>query len=133
MWLREDSEFNLSETEAIAFVYKITNLLTGRQYIGKKLFYTYKYKIVNKKRKKIRIESDWKDYWSSSEELKKDVLELGKENFKREILLLANSKGTVNYLEARMQMDLRVLENPNLYYNGIINCRVNRKHLKDIT
>lgn len=133
MWLRDDKEFNLNETEAIAFVYKITNLLTDRQYIGKKLFYTHKYKMVNKKRKKIRVESDWKDYWSSSEELKKDIQELGKENFKREILLLANSKGTVNYLEARMQMDLRVLENPNLYYNGIINCRVNRKHLKDIT
>lgn len=132
MWLYKDKEFNVETDRGdfIAFVYLITNIQTGRKYIGKKLFYSHKYKMVNKKRKKIKIESDWMDYWSSSEELKKDVQSLGKENFKREIIYLCISKGTANYLETKEQMDNRVLENSDLWYNGIINCRVNRKHIK---
>ena len=72
--------------EYYGFVYLITNLLSGRQYIGKKFFWTLKRKQVNKKRKSYKVESDWKEYWSSSDELKADVEALGKENFKREML-----------------------------------------------
>ena len=106
------------------------NLISGRQYIGKKLFYSHKYKQVNKKRKKVQIESDWQDYWSSSEELKKDIATLGKENFKREIIHLCLNRGTASYLEAKEQFKHCVLEHSDKYYNGIINLRVNRKHLK---
>ena len=89
MWLFNNKEFDIQDRgDAIAFVYIISNLISGRQYIGKKLFYSHKYKQVNKKRKKVQIESDWQDYWSSSEELKKDIATLGKENFKREIIHL---------------------------------------------
>lgn len=131
MWQINNKEFTIEDRkDAIAFVYLITNLMNNRKYIGKKLFYSHKYKQVNKKRKKVIIESDWQDYWSSSEELKKDVELLGKENFKREILYLCKNKGTASYLECREQIDRRVLENQNEYYNGIVNLRVNRKHLK---
>lgn len=131
MWQINNKEFTIEDRkDAIAFVYLITNLINNRKYIGKKLFYSHKYKQVNKKRKKVIIESDWQDYWSSSEELKKDVELLGKENFKREILYLCKNKGTASYLEAREQFDKRVLENQSDYYNGIVNLRVNRKHLK---
>lgn len=131
MWQINNKEFTIEDRkDAIAFVYLITNLINNRKYIGKKLFYSHKYKQVNKKRKKVIIESDWQDYWSSSEELKKDVELLGKENFKREILYLCKNKGTASYLECREQIDRRVLENQSDYYNGIVNLRVNRKHLK---
>ncbi len=128
-WVYENKEFELIDESLFCFVYLITNLIDGRKYIGKKLFYTHKYTTKKGKRKKIKIESDWKDYWSSSEELKSDVEKLGKENFKREILYLCKNKGTANYIEAREQMDKRVLESSE-YYNSIINCRVHRKHIR---
>lgn len=128
-WVYENKEFELIDESLFCFVYLITNLIDGRKYIGKKLFYTHKYTTKKGKRKKVKIESDWKDYWSSSEELKSDVEKLGKENFKREILYLCKNKGTANYIEAREQMDNRVLESSE-YYNSIINCRVHRKHIR---
>lgn len=115
-----------------AFVYVITNLKTNRLYIGLKQTTFAKTKQVKGKKKRIRAESDWREYWSSSEELKKDVALLGEENFKREILHFCEMKSHANYLEAREQMDRRVLENPDKYYNGIINCRVSRNHVKKL-
>lgn len=115
-----------------AFVYLITNLIDGREYIGLKQTSFAKTKQVKGKKKRTRVESDWKDYWSSSEELKKDVETLGAENFKREILYFCEMKSHANYLEAREQMDRRVLEHPDKYYNGIINCRVSKNHVKKL-
>lgn len=115
-----------------AFVYLITNLKSNRLYIGLKQTSFAKTKQVKGKKKRIRVESDWRDYWSSSEELKKDVETLGQENFKREIIYFCEMKSHANYLEAREQMDRRVLENPDKYYNGIINCRVSRNHIKKL-
>jgi len=113
-----------------AFVYLITNLVTGRKYIGLKLTKFSKTKQVKGKKKRIKVESDWRDYWSSSDELKEEVQRLGADKFRREILYFCPNKGTANYLEAREQMDNRVLENPDKYYNSIINCRVHRSHIK---
>lgn len=115
-----------------AFVYIITNIKTGRLYIGLKQTTFAKTKQVKGKKKRIRVESDWRDYWSSSEELKEHIAILGTENFNREILYFCEMKSHANYLEAREQMDRRVLENPDKYYNGIINCRVSRNHIKKL-
>lgn len=112
------------------YVYIITNLIDNRQYIGKKFFWSTKRKQVNKKRKTYKIESDWKEYWSSSEELKNDVLTLGNENFSREIIHLCPNKGTANYLEAKEQFTRSVLENKSLWYNSWISVKVMRSHLK---
>ena len=110
----------------IGFVYLITNLNTGQKYIGKKLAQFKKTRPPLKgKRLKRRttVESDWRDYWGSSERLQADVNALGPENFTREILYLCKSKAEMSYLEAREQFERRVLETDN-YYNGIINVRV---------
>lgn len=115
-----------------AFVYLITNLASGRLYIGLKQTSFAKTKQVKGKKKRVRVESDWRDYWSSSEELKADVARLGEDKFKREILYFCELKSHANYLEAREQMDRRVLEHPDKYYNGIINCRVSRNHVKNL-
>ena len=121
------------------FVYIITNLVTGKAYIGKKLSKfskttteTVTLKNGNKKKKKIRskIESDWKTYWSSSKEVQDDVKALGEDKFTREILMFCLSKGTASYFEAKYQMQNEVLENPDKWYNGIVNCRVHRSHIK---
>ena len=70
-----------------------------------------------------KVESDWQDYWGSSDNLKADVEKLGTDNFTREILHFCNSRGLMSYLEAKEQFDRRVLETDE-YYNGIINVRV---------
>lgn len=115
-----------------AFVYKITNLLDGRFYIGYKQTSFAKTKQVKGKKKRHQVESDWREYWSSSEELKADVERLGADKFKREILYFCKSKSMASYLELREQIDRRVMENPELTYNGIVNARVSRMHLKNV-
>lgn len=118
--------------EYYGFVYLIVNTTNNRKYIGKKFFWTSKRKQVNKVRKRYKIESDWKEYWSSSEELKADVNRLGKENFTREILHLCKTKGVTNYLEVKEQIVREVLENKEEWYNTWIMVRVNRAHLSKL-
>lgn len=116
----------------VAFVYKITNNLNGKYYIGYKQTSFAKTKQVKGKKKRHQVESDWRDYWSSSEELKADVQTLGEQNFTREILYFCQSKSMASYLELREQIDRRVMENPDETYNGIVNARVSRMHLKNV-
>jgi hypothetical protein len=137
-WLFESEEvLNLPE-DCAGFVYEITNKLTGRKYIGKKLakfkrttYKTVKLKNGKKKRKKIKgsIDSDWQTYYGSSPELLKDIELLGTENFSREILYYCNSKAECSYIEAREQFLKRVLETDD-YYNGHIQVRVHGSHIK---
>lgn len=124
---------------AIGFVYKIENLKTGKVYIGKKLLFfsktsqkTVLLKNGTKKKKKIKslVPSDWPTYWGSSEKVLADIAQYGVENFRREILFFCENKGSMGYWEAQLQMDLRVLENQDKYYNGIVNCRVAHSHIK---
>ena len=123
--------------DCVGFVYCITNNLSGRKYIGKKLakFSKVSYKVVKlkngtKKRKRIKskIESDWQDYYGSNLELNNDVENLGKENFTREILYYCKSKSECSYIEAREQFDRKVLESKD-YYNGQISVRVHGSHI----
>jgi hypothetical protein len=141
MWLFEGTEITDLPDDKVGFVYLITNLVTGRRYIGKKLskFSKVKYKVVLqkngiKKRKKIRskIDSDWQTYWSSSPEVQADVKALGADKFTREILYFADSKGSLSYLEAREQFARQALENPTNWYNGIIQCRIHRSHVVNV-
>ena len=117
--------------EYYGFVYTIENLLSGRKYIGKKFFWSTKRKQVNKKRKTIKVESDWKTYWSSSDELKSEIAALGEHNFKRTIIHLCKTKGVTNYLEAKEQMSHAVLEDSDKWYNSWIMVKVHRSHLKN--
>jgi len=111
------------------FVYRITNLTNGRQYIGKKFFYSAKTKQVKGKKKKYKASSNWQTYYGSSDNLTKDVLQLGHENFNREILHLCLTKGECGYLEAKEQFRNNVLETDN-YYNSWIMVRVRKDHIK---
>lgn len=109
-----------------AFVYLITNNTNGRKYVGKKLakFKKSKPPLKGKKRKRtVYVESDWQEYWGSSDHLQNDVTELGPENFTREILHFCPTRGIASYLEAKEQFDRNVLLTDD-YYNGIINVRV---------
>ena len=114
------------DDEYEGFVYLITNLKTNQKYVGKKLakFKTTKPPLKGKKNKRRGYkESDWREYWGSSDRLNEDVKNLGEENFTREILYFCKSRAEMSYIEAREQFDRRVLETDE-YYNGIINVRV---------
>ncbi len=125
-WTYKGKEVESIPDEYEGFVYLITNIKTGQKYIGKKLakFKTTKPPLKGKKNKRRGFkESDWKDYWGSSDRLNADVTALGPENFTREILYLCKSRAEMSYIEAKEQFDRRVLETDE-YYNGIINVRV---------
>ena len=136
-WTYENTVVETLPEDCIGFVYLITNSISGRMYIGKKLakfskttYKTVKLKNGTKKKKKIRskIDSDWREYYGSSPELSKDVAELGAENFTREILFYCRSKSECSYIEAREQFSRRVLESKD-YYNGQISVRVHGSHI----
>jgi len=135
MWCYKNKEYNPTEEELneyVGFVYIITEKKTGMKYVGKKLFWSSKVLPVTKSRKRkkrVKIESDWKTYYGSSDKVKSLLLEHGPNAFDREILRLCKSKGECSYYEAKEQFDRDVLLRED-YYNGIINCRVNAKHLK---
>jgi hypothetical protein len=139
VWLYENTQIETLPEDCVGFVYLITNKLSGRKYIGKKLakFSKTSYKIVklkngNKKKKRIRskIDSDWQLYYGSNTELNKDIERLGADNFTREILFYCNSKASCSYIEAREQFNHRVLESDD-YYNGQIVCRIHGSHIKN--
>ena len=136
-WTYQNEIIEALPEECIGFVYLITNVISGRKYIGKKLakfakttVKTVKLKDGTKKKKKIRskIDSNWRDYYGSSVELTKDIDTLGKENFTREILYYCTSKAQCSYIEAREQFSRKVLES-NDYYNGHIQVRVHGSHI----
>jgi len=125
-WTYQGKEVTEIPDEYEGFVYLITNLTDNRKYVGKKLakFKTTKPPLKGKKNKRRGYkESDWRDYWGSSDKLIADVEKLGEDNFTREILYFCKSRGEMSYLEAREQFERRVLETDE-YYNGIINVRV---------
>lgn len=134
-WHYKDEIFDPSETdlqEWVGFVYLITEKDTDIKYIGKKLFFRKitRPPLKGKKRKRVEyVESDWRDYFGSSENVKMVLKENGEDAFHREILHLCKTKGECSYREAKEQFDRDVLLRDD-YYNGIINCRVNAKHLK---
>lgn len=113
------------------FVYQITNLTNGKKYIGKKFFYSTKTKQVKGKKKRYKASSNWQTYYGSSDILQKDVLQLGHENFVREILHLCKSKGVCGYLEAKEQFVRGVMESDD-YYNTWIMVRVRKSHIKGL-
>jgi hypothetical protein len=140
-WTYKGSIVNELPEECVGFVYCITNIVSGRQYIGKKLakfskttYKTVKLKNGTKKKKKIRskIDSDWQEYYGSSPNLTADINTIGKDNFSREILHYCKSKAETSYIEAREQFDRKVLESDE-YYNGHIQVRVHGSHIKGKT
>jgi len=139
-WLHQNAPVEVLPEDCVGFVYLITNNLSGKKYIGKKLakfarttYRTVKLKNGTKKKKKIRskIDSDWREYYGSNDALNKDVETYGPENFTREILYYCQSKAECSYIEAREQFSRRVLESDD-YYNGHIQVRVHGSHIKKL-
>ena len=124
-WLYNNKKITNIPDDAIAFVYRITNMVTGKSYIGKKQLYSYR----KVKRKRTKRESDWRVYFGSNKELLADILLYGTESFRRDILHFCSKKGEASYYEAKYQFEFDVLRHPDLWYNTWIMCRIHQKHL----
>ena len=125
-WLYKGTAFTTNDIgDFFGFVYRITNLQNGRQYIGRKYFYQKRKPTGGKRR--VTKESDWKRYYGSSDELKRDIKEYGKQVFRREIISLHNTKGWVNYEETRQLFLNNVLSETENYYNSNILGRYMKK------
>ena len=125
---REKDILELPE-DCVGFVYLITNTTNDRMYIGKKLakFKRSKAPLKGRRnRRRYKVESDWQEYYGSSDDLTMDIKRIGAENFKREILFYCKSKSELSYVEAREQFSRKVLETKD-YYNGHIRVRVHGK------
>ena len=134
-WLYKGTAFTSDDINGqFGFVYRITNIQTGKQYIGRKYF-VQKRKPKGGKRR-VTSESDWKKYYGSSPELKADISTYGKENFSREILSLHSTLGRTNYEETRQLFLHNVLtekltDDTPAYYNSNILGRYYRKDYFD--
>jgi hypothetical protein len=110
------------------FVYIITNLDSGKRYLGRKYFWSVRrWKKTDKRRK--RKESDWRTYWSSSKTVQEDVKLLGEHNFIREVLVFCKTKGDLNRLETYLLWKHNVLERDDFYNDSIGNMKGAPQHI----
>jgi hypothetical protein len=114
--------------DSFGFVYEITNLSNNRKYVGKKFFTRSGRKQVKGKIKKVRLSSDWRTYWSSSESLKADVKSLGEENFTRKILYLCKTKSECSYKETK-EIFMRDALLTEEFYNSWVSCKIHKAHV----
>src|SRR5688572_28084550 len=129
MWLHQTEPFTSEKIQdSIGFAYRIKNLQNGKIYLGKKGFF----RVIKRKGKRTKVESDWQRYWGSNKTLQEDVKTLGSENFQREILHLCQSKGALNYLELKEQVINDVLLFPSKFYNEFVGIKIHRKHVKPL-
>ena len=116
------------------FVYRITNLISGRCYIGRKYFWSLRK--PRGKSRRVKSESDWKKYYGSSDDLNQERKTLGNLSYKREILSLHETKGWVNFEETRQLFINNVLtealtDGSPAFYNSNILGRYMRKDYYD--
>lgn len=115
-WFFDGEPFTETPENMAGFCYLIEDKETGRKYIGKKFFWG--------KRKGKKVESDWKNYFSSNDDIK-FFAKTDKARFKRTILSLHEKERDVNYYEVKFLFMFGVLEEffedgtPVFYNNNI--------------
>ena len=130
--LMNDPNFNTDDY--YGYVYMTTNLETGRQYIGKKIFKHTTNKKLGKKelaalptqrgrvpsKKKVVKESDWKTYYGSADEVKQWVKTVPADKLTRVVLRLCKSSKELTYYETKYLFDNNVLSDDKRWVNNNI-------------
>ena len=130
-WYYNGVPFTSSDIQDyFGFVYLIQNTINGRRYIGRK--YLWSFRTPKGKKRKVKSESNWKNYYGSCPELKEDIKKYGRENFSRTILSLHKTKGKTNYEETRQLFVNNVLtesldNGEPAFYNSNVLSRYFRK------
>ena len=127
----------------IGFVYKITNIKTGKFYIGKKsLFSNVRKKLTKKElaeysgpgrkptKKLVTSESNWIDYWGSNKGILQEIKEEGTDNFRKEIIKFCFNKKQLTYWEVHYQCVNEVLLSEKSYNDNVL-AKFFRKDLVD--
>jgi len=114
---------------SIGFIYIIKQKSTNKKYIGRKMLWKNSYKTINKKKKKIIVESDWKSYWSSSPTLTELISDIGTDDFTKEIIQFVKSKGMMTYAEEFCLYYFGALET-NDWFNNNIRSKIYRSWCK---
>jgi hypothetical protein len=111
----------------IGFIYRVIDLDTEREYIGKKFFTSsLRKKVKNRKnRKKVVKESNWKSYTGSCKELNAEIELRGKDRFEFKIESLHESRSSLAYREVELHVKENVMREKlpsgvKKYYNGMI-------------
>ena len=125
-WLYNGKPFESDDIQDyFGFVYLIECPATNRRYIGRKYFWSFR--TPKGKSRKVKSESDWKNYYGSCPELKEDIGKFGRENFNRTIISLHKTKGKTNFEETRQLFKNNVLTEsldsgvPAWYNSNILN------------
>jgi hypothetical protein len=126
-WIFQGKPYTETPTDYTGFVYHIT-FTTGQKYIGRKIFWSAKKKVVKGRVRRLKVESDWKKYHGSSDYIK-TLLTDNKNDAKREIVRLCKSKSEMAYFEARLIFETDALLKPE-YINRWITCQINSKNLE---
>ena len=130
-WLYQGKVFETEDIgEHFGFVYLINCEETQRKYLGRKYFWSFR--TPKGKKRKVKQESDWKNYYGSCPELKEDIKKHGKDKFQRTIVSLHKTLGKTNYEETRQLFLNNVLTEAldngiPAYYNSNVMNRYFRK------
>lgn len=126
-WIFNGEPYTEVPSDYTGFVYHIT-FATGQKYIGRKIFWSAKKKVVKGRVRRLKVESDWKKYYGSSDYIK-TLLTSGRDGAKREIVRLCKSKSEMSYYESKLIFETDALLKPD-YINRWITCQINGKNLE---
>jgi len=116
-WKYNGEDFIEVPNKMEGFVYIITNLSNNKKYIGKKHFWT-RQKDRKTGRRKTQ-ESDWRNYSSSCDLLKKDIKDFGEDKFLKEIIHLCPHKKSMSFYETMEQFKRDVIFRDDYYNTNI--------------
>jgi len=105
--LNDKGQFKLDTDKWFGFIYKVTFLLTGERYLGKKAFHK------TSRSGKRGYAAQWRGYTSSSTHLNLLMAQYPMECFLFEIIMLCETRGGWSYAEANLLHRSDVLTEKN--------------------